>query len=83
VLFVTGLAIVRAHNQWTWQWPVLVTLTGWVALAGGLYRMFAPQAGRAPESAAMYVGLALLGVMGAFLTFKGYGPKSMASERSA
>jgi hypothetical protein len=32
VLFVAGLAIVRAHNLWTWRWPVMLTLTGWVAL---------------------------------------------------
>src|SRR5580765_6511409 len=30
LLFVAGLAIVRAHNRWTRGWPVLVTLTGWL-----------------------------------------------------
>src|SRR5450631_621830 len=35
ILFVAGLAIVRAHNLWTWRWPVIMTLTGWVALFGG------------------------------------------------
>ena len=29
ILFVAGLAIVRAHNVWTWRWPIIVTLTGW------------------------------------------------------
>jgi hypothetical protein len=32
VVFVSGLLIVRSHNRWTRGWPVLVTLTGWVAM---------------------------------------------------
>ncbi len=35
ILFVAGLAIVRAHNLWAWRWPDIMTLTGWVALIGG------------------------------------------------
>lgn len=44
LIFVTGLAIVRAHNQWRSDWTVLVTLTGWLALAVGLTRMFGASA---------------------------------------
>jgi hypothetical protein len=72
VLFVVGLAIVRAHNLWAWRWPVLITLTGWVGILAGLWRMFAPQIGRAPESGATYGGLFALGAIGIFLTLKGY-----------
>ncbi|TYO68447.1 FHIPEP family type III secretion protein [Bradyrhizobium hipponense] len=36
LLFVAGLAIVRAHNRWTKEWPVLVTLLGWLAILSGL-----------------------------------------------
>ena len=42
LLFVAGLAIVRAHNIWSGGWPVLVTVLGWLALLGGLGRMFFP-----------------------------------------
>ena len=28
LLFVAGLAIVRSHNRWARNWPVLVTLSG-------------------------------------------------------
>ena len=35
VLFVTGLAIVRAHNLWVRGWPVLATLAGWFFYAPG------------------------------------------------
>ena len=44
--FVAGLAIVRAHNVWTWAWPVLLTLVGWFLIAGGLARMFLTDAAR-------------------------------------
>jgi len=38
LLFVAGLAIVRAHNRWLFGWPVLVTIVGWLCLLGGLAR---------------------------------------------
>lgn len=43
LMFVGGLAIVRAHNLWVWDWRVLVTLTGWCGLTLGLVRMFSAQ----------------------------------------
>jgi len=42
LLFVAGLAIVRAHNIWAGGWPVLVTVLGWLILLGGLARMLFP-----------------------------------------
>ena len=72
ILFVAGLAIVRAHHHWSRGWPVLVTLTGWVAVAGGLSRMFAPEARQAPASAPTYAMFAILCVLGIFLSFKAY-----------
>ena len=41
LLFVAGLAVVRAHNVWARNWTVLITLSGWFFLALGLVRMFA------------------------------------------
>lgn len=41
LMFVAGLAIIRAHNHWVRDWTVLVTLSGWFALILGLLRMFA------------------------------------------
>jgi uncharacterized membrane protein YhaH (DUF805 family) len=75
ILFVAGLALVRAHNVWIRSWPVLITLIGWVLLFGGLYRMVAPDAPQAPQSGASYVMFAVLALTGAFLSYKGYGPK--------
>jgi uncharacterized membrane protein YhaH (DUF805 family) len=75
LLFVAGLAIVRAHNHWTRGWPVLLTLLGWVAMLAGLGRMVAPvsaqQAGQ--NSIVVYGSLVVLLAIGVVLTFKAYG----------
>jgi hypothetical protein len=74
LLFVAGLAIVRAHNRWTGGWPVLVTLTGWFVLVVGLIRMFAPVYSQkeAEKNTAVYGLLIVLFAIGVFLTFKAY-----------
>jgi uncharacterized membrane protein YhaH (DUF805 family) len=75
LLFVAGLAIVRAHNCWTRAWPVLVTLVGWMAMLGGLSRMAAPVAAQevGQHPTVVYASLFGLLVIGAVLTFKAYG----------
>jgi FtsH-binding integral membrane protein len=76
LLFIGGLAIVRAHDHWTRDWAVLITLAGWVGLILGLARMFA--AGlywrvAAGTSAALIMGLeVVLFVCGVIMTFKSY-----------
>ena len=72
LLFIGGLSIVRAHNRWTLAWPLAITLVGWAAILGGLFRMFAPQAQQAGENGATYAGLAALFLLGAFLTYNAY-----------
>jgi len=74
LLFVAGLAIVRAHNVWSLGWPVLITLVGWFGIAGGLGRMAAPvSAQRAGENPAfLYASLVSLLAIGIVLTFQGY-----------
>jgi uncharacterized membrane protein YhaH (DUF805 family) len=75
LLFVAGLAIVRAHNRWTGGWPVLVTLTGWFLMLAGLIRMFVPVYAQqeAENNTAVYGLLIVLLAAGVFLTFKAYG----------
>jgi hypothetical protein len=75
LLFVAGLAIVRAHNRWTGGWPVLVTLTGWFVMLAGLIRMFAPVYAQqeAENNTAVYGLLIVLFAIGIFLTVKAYG----------
>jgi 1,4-dihydroxy-2-naphthoate octaprenyltransferase len=76
LMFVGGLAILRAHNHWARDWTVLVTLSGWFFLALGLIRMFAAglyQRGSAQTNAWVFMVLegALL-VLGLVMTFKAY-----------
>lgn len=74
VLFVTGLAIVRAHNLWVRNWPVLVTLAGWLLMLLGLFRMFFPelQLEGTKHTTAVSVETMLVLVAGIFLTYKAY-----------
>jgi hypothetical protein len=78
LLLVAGIAMVRAHNVWSGGWPVLVTIVGWLALLGGLARMFFPIrlaaiAAQAGTSRALLIGSAVvLLLLGAFLSYKAY-----------
>jgi hypothetical protein len=76
LMFVGGLAIVRAHNQWLTDWTLLITLSGWFFLALGLFRMFATglyQQGAAKTSQSVFMVLeAILLVIGLVITVKAY-----------
>ncbi len=78
LMFVGGLAIVRAHNHWIPDWTVLITLSGWFFLALGLFRMFAAslyQRSSANTSATVFIILeGVLLLLGLFMTFKAYSP---------
>jgi hypothetical protein len=75
---LAGLAIVRVHNIWS-GWRAILTVLGWLAILGGLARMWFTQLA-APiaetfavnTAALMIAGLALL-ALGAFLSYKAYG----------
>lgn len=76
LMFVGGLATVRAHNHWVLDWSVLVTLSGWFFLCLGLFRMFAASlyqrgaASTAPTTFMVLEGILLL--VGLAMTFKAY-----------
>jgi hypothetical protein len=76
LMFVAGLAVVRAHNIWARNWTVFVTLTGWFFLALGLIRMFAAgQYRQAAAGTSSTVFMALEGVLlviALVITYYGY-----------
>jgi len=76
LMFVGGLAIVRAHNHWAGDWTLLVTLSGWFLLVLGLFRMFAAslyQRGAANTSSTAFMVLeGILLIIGLIMTFKAY-----------
>jgi hypothetical protein len=79
LLFVAGVAIVRVHNRWTPDWPVLVTALGWLAVISGIARMLFPlqlasmAEGLSRSSGLFLASAVLLLVIGAFLSVKAYG----------
>lgn len=72
LLFIGGLALVRAHNRWALDWSVLLTIVAWAALCLGLYRMIAPDAPQAGDHVATYLMLGALFVAGVVLCWAGY-----------
>jgi hypothetical protein len=78
VALTAGLAIVLAHNVWTRDWRVIVTVLGWLALIGGVLRIVAPQfvvsiggAVFAQAVALPAIGFVVI-VVGVVLAFFGY-----------
>lgn len=73
-----GLAIVNSHDVWIADWPVIITLLGWVLIIGGAIRIALPSAVKSIGGAMLenpmiirVSGAAWL-LIGAFLTYKGY-----------
>ena len=74
----TGLAVVLTHNVWVADWPVLITVLGWIATFSGAVRIAAPQeaikfARRVYDqpNGALMGGAVWIGI-GAILCFFGY-----------
>jgi hypothetical protein len=73
-----GIAIVLVHNVWVANWPVLITIVGWLTLLTGVVRTVAPQqvASRGKTISAYwnfpYVAGAIWLAVGAVLCFFGY-----------
>ena len=78
IIFVPGLAIVRVHNFWKADWPVVVTVIGWLFVFSGVARMLfvtqlAALAARIGQNVGFIVGIAVvLLAIGGFLSFKAY-----------
>lgn len=84
IMFVAGLALVRAHNVWEKNWTVLITLAGWFLLLLGLLRMFAAsqyqQAIQRTSSITFMVLEGCLFLIALTITFKAYGPDLPPTE---
>lgn len=75
---IGGLAIVNTHNVWVADWPVIITIFGWLAIVGGIVRMTMPELTRSIASKMMgytqflTVEAILLIALGAWLSYVGY-----------
>ena len=78
LLFVAGLAIVRAHHHWRRDWSIVVTLLGWLSLLGGLARILVPfrladaMVGLGDRPVVEVCSAIVVLVVGVFLSYKGY-----------
>jgi hypothetical protein len=76
--FVPGLAIVLVHNVWAFDWRLIITALGWLAVIGGIFRLVAPAQVQAMGSAMLARsgwltgGGIAVGALGAVLTLVGY-----------
>lgn len=41
-----GMLIIQYHNIWVWDWIVIITLIGWLALLKGIFIFIFPTVGR-------------------------------------
>lgn len=84
IMFVSGLALLQAHNVWQKNWTVLITLAGWILLLLGLVRMFAAsqyqQAIQGASSITFMVLEGCLFLVALTITFKAYGPDLPPTE---
>jgi hypothetical protein len=73
-----GLAIVLTHNVWVANWPVLITILGWLTVFKGAIRLLAPQqtlnVGRTvlAKPHVITISAAIWLVIGTVLTYFGY-----------
>ena len=75
---IAGLAITNTHNIWIMGWPVIITIIGWLAIVGGIFRMAFPNYVAEIGTSMMHKtgGLNMIavftGLLGAVLTWYGY-----------
>ncbi|MES2273241.1 MAG: hypothetical protein V4487_03525 [Chlamydiota bacterium] len=43
ISLLIGLVVVITHDVWVAQWPVVITLIGWIAILQGIMRIFFPE----------------------------------------
>ena len=75
---VTGLAIVLTHNVWVFNWPVIITILGWLSIVGGVFRILFPDSVQSmgtnmlDKPATMTVSGIIQIVLGLWLCYVGY-----------
>ncbi len=73
-----GVAIVITHNVWVLDWPVIITILGWLSVIGGVFRIVFPDSVRAignrmlEKSAPITVSAICQAILGIWLFYVGY-----------
>lgn len=75
---LVGLIIVNLHQVWIWDWPVLITIIGWLAVIKGMLRLFFMEhvlimARQMQRQKLIYTVIVILFfVIGVYLTYIGF-----------
>jgi len=75
---ISGLALVLTHNVWVFDWRVLITLIGWVAIIRAVVTVFAPQwivalGSKLLDHRRIFLGAGVVDlIMGIVLSYFGY-----------
>jgi hypothetical protein len=78
ITLAVGLAILNVHNLWTRDWRVIITIFGWLAVIGGIFRLlatgFVQQVGLEVviRPRGLIVGAVIQLVLGGYLAIMGY-----------
>jgi hypothetical protein len=78
LIMPAGIAIVLTHNVWVLNWPLLITLLGWMLAIGGAIRILGPEQvesmgrGFLRHPMGMNIAGAIWVVIGAVLCLFGY-----------
>jgi hypothetical protein len=73
-----GLLIVLFHNVWVWNWPVIITIFGWMGLIKGIWLIFFPKSVSKMMNVyrdkpnVLRISLCVIIVLGIILSIKGY-----------
>ena len=68
VFVIGGLVIVTTHHYWRLDFSLLVTLSGWLLVTAGTFRMFFPTAQQLAADLGTYALIASLFALGVALT---------------
>lgn len=68
MFLVGGLVIATTHNYWRPGFSLLITLSGWLLVAAGAFRMFFPNVQQLGPGLGTYILIASLFALGVVLT---------------
>jgi hypothetical protein len=94
ITLAVGLAVLNVHNLWSRDWRVIITIFGWLAVIGGIFRLlataFVQQVGLevVTRPRGLVVGAVIQLVLGGYLAIMGYqdiwnGGKAAKPHRAA
>ena len=78
ITLLIGLAIVNTHNVWVFDWPVVITFFGWLAIAARIARMTMPNplkkiaAAMIDSKSYFFASSVVTILLGAYLSYQGY-----------